>query len=307
MKALSSHIEMRRMGIYKIWNTVNNKIYIGSAICFYKRKAQHTHDLLSGRHNKRFCNFVKKYGIASLVFEIVEFIDDAKTLINREQEWINKMQSFVSSKGFNVSKIAGSTYGVKMPESHKKACSKRMKGNNLFSGKKHSEETKRLCSIASQKKTWTAESSKKLSLAKRGVPIWQDKKHPQLGNKSTRVKTIAVYKNGELIDILQGTKKVAEKYGGDHAQVVRVCNGIKQTSHGYVFRYVEPSSRMCTCGKVNARLTLSDRVWTCETCGSVHDRDHLAAQNILKFGLQKQNIITATGGTSGRASGRVVH
>ena len=69
----------------------------------------------------------------------------------------------------------------------------------------------------------------------------------------------------------------------------------------------EPSSRMCTCGKVNARLTLSERVWTCETCGTTHERDHLAAQNILKFGLQKQNIIKATGGTSGRASGRVVH
>ena len=68
----------------------------------------------------------------------------------------------------------------------------------------------------------------------------------------------------------------------------------------------EPSSRMCTCGKVNARLTLSARVWTCETCGVVHDRDHLAAQNILKFGLQKQNIIKATGGTSGRAARGVV-
>lgn len=69
----------------------------------------------------------------------------------------------------------------------------------------------------------------------------------------------------------------------------------------------EPSSRMCTCGKVNARLTLSDRVWTCEACGAIHNRDHLAAQNILKFGLQNQNLIKATGGTSGRASGRVVH
>lgn len=68
----------------------------------------------------------------------------------------------------------------------------------------------------------------------------------------------------------------------------------------------EPSSRMCTCGKVNARLTLSNRLWTCEICGAVHDRDHLAAQNILKFGLQKQNLIVATGGTSGRACGRVV-
>ena len=69
----------------------------------------------------------------------------------------------------------------------------------------------------------------------------------------------------------------------------------------------EPSSRMCTCGKVNGRLTLSERVWTCEACGAIHQRDHLAAQNILNFGLQKQNRIVTTGGTSEcHASGRVV-
>ena len=64
----------------------------------------------------------------------------------------------------------------------------------------------------------------------------------------------------------------------------------------------EPSSKMCTCGKINARLTLSDRVWTCEFCGAVHQRDHLAAQNILKFGLQKQNTV----GTTGRVCRRAV-
>lgn len=70
----------------------------------------------------------------------------------------------------------------------------------------------------------------------------------------------------------------------------------------------EPSSRLCTCGKVNGSLKLSDRIWTCETCGSVHERDHLAAQNILKFGLQKQNLVAVTTlGTRGcHASGRAV-
>ncbi len=63
----------------------------------------------------------------------------------------------------------------------------------------------------------------------------------------------------------------------------------------------QPSSKMCTCGKVNARLTLSNRVWTCEFCNTVHQRDHLAARNILKFGLQKQNIVGTTRSARGRA------
>lgn len=46
----------------------------------------------------------------------------------------------------------------------------------------------------------------------------------------------------------------------------------------------EPSSKACTCGKINESLTLSDRVWTC-TCGEIHDRDLLAANNIKRFAL----------------------
>lgn len=47
----------------------------------------------------------------------------------------------------------------------------------------------------------------------------------------------------------------------------------------------EPSSKMCSCGVVNHKLTLTDRCWTCGSCGIIHDRDLLAAQNIKKFGL----------------------
>ncbi|MFA5299749.1 MAG: RNA-guided endonuclease TnpB family protein [Lutibacter sp.] len=47
----------------------------------------------------------------------------------------------------------------------------------------------------------------------------------------------------------------------------------------------EPSSKMCSCGVINNNLTLSDRTWTCESCGVIHDRDILAAQNIKRFAL----------------------
>ena len=45
----------------------------------------------------------------------------------------------------------------------------------------------------------------------------------------------------------------------------------------------EPSSRMCTCGVVNKELKLSDRKWVCQSCGKIHSRDKLAANNIKRF------------------------
>lgn len=57
----------------------------------------------------------------------------------------------------------------------------------------------------------------------------------------------------------------------------------------------EPSSKTCTCGKVNKDLKLKDRVWECE-CGLSHDRDLLAAQNIKSFALHPQNFVAAGSG-----------
>jgi putative transposase len=42
-----------------------------------------------------------------------------------------------------------------------------------------------------------------------------------------------------------------------------------------------PSSKTCSdCGHVHADLALSDRDWSCDGCGVVHDRDHNAAINL---------------------------
>lgn len=61
----------------------------------------------------------------------------------------------------------------------------------------------------------------------------------------------------------------------------------------------EPSSKMCWCGVLNKELTLADREWTCKACGSVNDRDHLAASNIKKFGLIGLKYHTRTGCSGG--------
>jgi putative transposase len=65
-----------------------------------------------------------------------------------------------------------------------------------------------------------------------------------------------------------------------------------------------PSSKRCSaCGHVLDSLTLDTRQWACPECGSVHDRDVNAAQNILAVGL----TVSAYGETvrPAKASARV--
>lgn len=56
----------------------------------------------------------------------------------------------------------------------------------------------------------------------------------------------------------------------------------------------EPSSKMCTCGYINHNLTLAMHEWTCPECGSIHDRDLLAANNIKRFAFRNINTIGTT-------------
>lgn len=46
-----------------------------------------------------------------------------------------------------------------------------------------------------------------------------------------------------------------------------------------------PTSKLCGCGKINKNLKLSDRIWTCDFCGSINQRDLLAANNIKALGV----------------------
>ena len=56
----------------------------------------------------------------------------------------------------------------------------------------------------------------------------------------------------------------------------------------------EPSSKMCFCGYVYKDLKLSQRVWTCPSCGRRNQRDLLAAQNIKAFAFNKRNNTAGT-------------
>jgi len=59
-------------GVYLISSTVDNRTYIGSTKNFWQRYADHKSELSKGTHaNPYLQNFVKKYGIDVLLFNII--------------------------------------------------------------------------------------------------------------------------------------------------------------------------------------------------------------------------------------------
>src|SRR6267142_6702830 len=89
-------------GVYKIVNTVNGRVYVGSSLYFPERWRSHKRDLISCRHHNCYLqeDWVK-YGEESFVFEMVELCSPEELLKN-EELWINKLESGFNQNGYNL-------------------------------------------------------------------------------------------------------------------------------------------------------------------------------------------------------------
>ena len=102
---------LRKSGIYKIVNLVNNNTYIGSAVKLYKRKNQHLHSLRRNIHHSTYLqNSFNKHKEENFKFEVVEFCEKEE-LLEREQYYIDTLNPV-----YNTLKIAGSMIGFKFTE-----------------------------------------------------------------------------------------------------------------------------------------------------------------------------------------------
>lgn len=140
-------ISINSSGIYTIFNTLDGKFYIGSAVHLAQRFRQHKSGLRLNKHgNSRLQNSWNKYGEDSFKFEII-YECPTNLLLEEEQKFIDNLHPY-----FNICKIAGSRLGQKM-----------------------NEESKLLMSLSKigkpghwKDKTLTEDHKKKLSEAKKG-------------------------------------------------------------------------------------------------------------------------------------------
>jgi group I intron endonuclease len=89
-------------GIYKITNTVNNKIYIGCASNIRTRVNGHLYDLRRNMHSNSYLQKSwNKYGESIFVFKIHELCD-IKDLHMREHFWVTTLNCLNKSIGYNL-------------------------------------------------------------------------------------------------------------------------------------------------------------------------------------------------------------
>lgn len=102
MKFLIPDEHKNASGVYIIRNSVNGKVYIGSAKNFKRRFASHKTGLVTGKHHSvKLQNHIRKYGIECLCFDILE-ICDLNNLFTKEQYYIDYYESYKNNKGFNT-------------------------------------------------------------------------------------------------------------------------------------------------------------------------------------------------------------
>jgi group I intron endonuclease len=123
-------------GVYSIENTVNGKLYIGSAQDIHYRRRKHIERLRADSHANEHLQYAwNKYSESAFVFTVLEVtrIDD---LLTREQTWIDELGVCDRSKGYNIALYAGAPMrGRKASEDTKAKLAKNWKG------RKHTPES----------------------------------------------------------------------------------------------------------------------------------------------------------------------
>lgn len=197
-------------GIYKIVNTANGKIYVGSSIDIKNRWAQHKFSLNKNKHaNPILQNAWNKYGKDVFQFSILELVDPL-SLTKREQWYIDELNPEYNIVTVVESPMLGRTFS---DETKRKMSESRTGKGNSFFGKKHSEETKKKLSewrLGRKFSPHSSETKRKMSDSAKGSGNgFYGKKH-----SSASIEKIAKASRERVFSI-ESRKKVSEKIRGE--------------------------------------------------------------------------------------------
>lgn len=145
------------VGIYKITNLIDNKVYIGQSKNLKSRLGGHKSCLKHNHHSNIYLQRAyNKYGAENFKFEIIEECEEDK-LTEREQYWIDFYGGMNSNSNYNFKeasspgkfselsrqKMSAAKLGTKREKWVCEKLSQSFKGHpGYMTGKHHTEETK---------------------------------------------------------------------------------------------------------------------------------------------------------------------
>lgn len=172
---------IKRCGIYKIRNLINNDIYIGQSINLGNRKQEHFNRLKGNRHiNKHLQSAFNKYGEENFVFETLLYCEPFE-LTYYEQKLVDKWRPIYNK----CLECVDSQKGLKRTKESKIKMSLAKQGKvSSFKGMHHSEEAKEKLRIASTGHIHTEEQKIKIGLSNKDRIISEETRQRMLKAKS---------------------------------------------------------------------------------------------------------------------------
>jgi group I intron endonuclease len=216
-----------KSGIYKISNSIDGRVYIGSAVLLKRRANKHKSELLRGVHpNKHLQSFAGKYGIGALFFSVLELAETTQ-LLEREEYYIRLFTSNLT--GFNQRVKATSNLGIKFPNrtmslEGRAKLSKAKKGLQPLLGFKHSEASKKKISAIQKGKKLTPEWISNRTAAQKG----------KIGKPVICLNSGTVYNSAAV---------AALELNIDFKKISLVCKGVRKTTGGMTFRFYDKATQ----------------------------------------------------------------
>lgn len=211
-------------GVYVIRNVKNGKRYVGSAVNIRARWYGHRFHLRKGTSkSSKLQKAWNSYGEASFKFEMLEVVQDGSFLIEREQFWMDQLQTIAA--GMNV---------LGANEVHNQAARSKMRQASL--GKKASEETRAKMSASQKGRKVSAEGRANMSKARMGKPLSEAHRQKcrlgRLGKPLSRelVDLLAAHNRGKSRS-LEVRQKISAKLMG-HSVSAETRQKIRETKLG---------------------------------------------------------------------------
>lgn len=263
----------KNMGIYKIINLENNKIYIGSSNNFKKREREHLWALREGKHdNPHLQNAFNKYSENNFIFEVIEQVTNEDDLRSKEQKYMDELNVCSRDIGYNINKYASGgglmgednpNYGKQMPEEQKQKIRETMTGReySLERRKSMSENRKGKCigeNNWNYGRSKTEEEKQRQSEIMSGRYVadnnpFYGQKHSEITKKKMHkakigktgklcpnsIEIVQLTKDGEFIEKHDAMQEAQRKTKVWASNIQKCCIGELKTSGGYKWMYYE--------------------------------------------------------------------
>ena len=156
------------IGIYKITNKLNGKVYIGQSIDIDTRWRQH----INAKDDMLIHKSIQKYGAENFSFEVL--LECPAEMLNDWERDMIALYDCISPNGYNLTEGGG---GCKCSEETKKKMSKAKKGKPSWNkGIPCSAEHKRKISEANKGHHISEEHKRKISNAQKGKHLSEETK-----------------------------------------------------------------------------------------------------------------------------------